>query len=286
MYIADFPQFLEEKQCKGVKLHDKWIRTLLCADDGALLASTSADLQEMLDALKEYCSKWRMFVNTDKTEIVVFNHAKGESWINNKPVFFDDNVQFRIVEEFKYLGITFHSTDHYSVTIQHRLTQGKRLLACWMRRCNVWMFKPDMVIHQFTTCVLPAIEYGVGVWYAGYSVCNKKVWESVEVFWRSIARSILGVSIFAPSGGIQGELEWYPFSVRAAWQAICTWTRITRMPNDMWTRKALCVQREMLRDGRKCWLTSICESLCSTSEGMNIWNSWWNLNDFANVVCK
>ena len=55
---------------------------LLYADDGALLADTPDNLQQMLDALKLYCAKWRMHVNVKKTKIVVFNKM-GAEWCHS-----------------------------------------------------------------------------------------------------------------------------------------------------------------------------------------------------------
>ena len=45
------------------------------ADDGALVASSAEDLQYMLDVLKSYCAKWRMFVNTAKTKVIKFESS-------------------------------------------------------------------------------------------------------------------------------------------------------------------------------------------------------------------
>ena len=64
----------------------------------------------------------------------------------------------------------------------------------------------DIVMKQFKTCVLPAMEYGVGIW--GVGAYNTLIWKQLETFWTSIARSILGVSSLCPIAGIQGELEW------------------------------------------------------------------------------
>ena len=200
-YIADLPKYLEEKGCKGVWLHDGWIRALLYADDGALLASTPADLQRMLEVLKEYCSKWRMFVNNEKTEIVVFNNAK----LNDVHVFTYDKVLLKVVNKFKYLGVMLHNSDKYNTCIEHRLQQCRRLVAVWLRRSKIWSLCPNMVVNQFNTCVLPALEYGVGVWYTGRMSC-KKEWGNVEVLWRTVARQILGVSTYAPMGGVAGDL--------------------------------------------------------------------------------
>ena len=42
------------------------------ADDIELTATSAANLQKMLDALHEYCRRWQLFVNLDKTQVVVF----------------------------------------------------------------------------------------------------------------------------------------------------------------------------------------------------------------------
>ena len=50
MYIADLLEWIAKHGCRGVMLHDAWVRVLLYADDGALLARSAEDLQEMLAA--------------------------------------------------------------------------------------------------------------------------------------------------------------------------------------------------------------------------------------------
>ena len=124
---------LEEQQCIGVKLHDTSVCALLYADDGALVATSKEDLQCMLDALKEYCKRWRMFVNTDKTQIVVFNHPKGKSWSSQAINICYNGIRLEVVESFKYLGLMFHAVDRYNIVREHRLQQGKKIVAKWMR---------------------------------------------------------------------------------------------------------------------------------------------------------
>ncbi len=73
LYIADLPEFLAQFGAQGVQLHEKVVRMLLYADDGALVATSAGDLQLMLDALREYYAKWRLFVNAKKTKVIVFH---------------------------------------------------------------------------------------------------------------------------------------------------------------------------------------------------------------------
>ena len=44
------------------------IFSLLYADDTLVLAETATDLQKSLDSLYEYCNKWALKVNLDKTK--------------------------------------------------------------------------------------------------------------------------------------------------------------------------------------------------------------------------
>ena len=57
MYISDLPEWLANHGAKGVLLHDTCVRALLYADNGALLAETAADLQQMLNYLQTYCAR-------------------------------------------------------------------------------------------------------------------------------------------------------------------------------------------------------------------------------------
>ena len=45
------------------------------ADDIALIADTSVELQRKLKALESFCQKWGMEVNLAKTKIIVFRNC-------------------------------------------------------------------------------------------------------------------------------------------------------------------------------------------------------------------
>ena len=52
---------------KGVLINNLKVDILLYAEDIALLAENELDLQAMLDAVSDWCTRWRMSVNNDKT---------------------------------------------------------------------------------------------------------------------------------------------------------------------------------------------------------------------------
>ena len=57
---------------KGVTLGGIWIGILLFADDMALIADTSEDLQILIDGLVRYMEQWRLEIHPGKTKVVVF----------------------------------------------------------------------------------------------------------------------------------------------------------------------------------------------------------------------
>ena len=88
----------------GVNLGNENISLLLYADI-ALVAENEANLQAMLDKLHDWCKKWRVLINTDKSKCVHFRRSKQRR----------SNFEFKIgsnrletVDRFKYLGVIFH----------------------------------------------------------------------------------------------------------------------------------------------------------------------------------
>ena len=69
-----------------------------------ILSLSSEGLQNSLDKLYTYCSKWEMEVSTIKTNIMVFNTSgrllKGKRFHYN-------GINLEQVKEFNYLGTTF-----------------------------------------------------------------------------------------------------------------------------------------------------------------------------------
>ena len=140
-----------------------------------------------------------------------------------------------------------------------------------------------MAVQLYKTCVMPAVEYGVGLWGAGSY--NSAAWLRVEAFWRMAARTVLKLPLRTPSEALLGDLGWHKFSVRGAWQAVCLWTRVTRKNEYELARKAMHVQCDMFAKKNKCWLTTLYPTLTATDFGKDIWQQWWNAPSFS-VPCE
>ena len=113
LYLIDLDTFLTSTNAQGVKSisedfeNDLQIEvklfTILYADDTVLLAESVAELHSELNYFYEYCEKWNLKVNTNKSNVMVF--SKGRLPINLD--FIMNNMELEIVSEFIYLGTMF-----------------------------------------------------------------------------------------------------------------------------------------------------------------------------------
>ena len=82
LFINDMEQFLLKYGCDPIQIPGSDLQTFLkllitlYADDTVLFASSKDNLQKCLDGLNEYCNKWKLKVNADKTKIIIFSNGK------------------------------------------------------------------------------------------------------------------------------------------------------------------------------------------------------------------
>ncbi len=76
---------------------------LLWADDLVLFSESAKGLQDHLDKLYSYCSKWHLIVNNLKTKVLIFNKKKKTPMHN----FSIGGTPIEIATKYKYLGTLF-----------------------------------------------------------------------------------------------------------------------------------------------------------------------------------
>ena len=71
--INDLIKEITNLNC-GVKIQDRNISILVYADDIVLVAPDPNKLQQMLDLIYNWCSKHRLLINTDKSQVIHFRN--------------------------------------------------------------------------------------------------------------------------------------------------------------------------------------------------------------------
>ena len=79
---------------------------------------------EKNDVLKDYCTEWKLEMNSKKTKVMVFNRG-------NKLITTDfklNNIQLENGKSFKYLGFTISAKNCSFLPIKNRSTRANRVL--------------------------------------------------------------------------------------------------------------------------------------------------------------
>ena len=106
LFINDIEMHLQQTPNASLSLEQLSIYLLLFADDAVIFSETIEGLQSSLNHLEEYCRKWNLEVNVDKTKIVVFR--KGGN-LSSKGKWTYAGEEIEIVSSFNHLGIVLSS---------------------------------------------------------------------------------------------------------------------------------------------------------------------------------
>ena len=72
LFLNDIEMHLQNNLNAGISFEQLSIYLLIFADNAAIVSETKEGLQESLNNLHMYCSRWNLTVNVQKTKIVVF----------------------------------------------------------------------------------------------------------------------------------------------------------------------------------------------------------------------
>ena len=179
----------------GADLATKVLRALLYADDVVLTADSAAGLQEMLDRLHEFCRANSMFVNMEKSEVVVYGGGQQRP----TAVFTYNGASLPIKPGYVYLGMKFQDGSPAKAAITAAVARARKAVHAVQSRCHALKVRSvHLLCHLFDALVMPAMNYGCEVWGVDWlsKMCkdgNFASGEAEEVIHRRFLRHCLGV---------------------------------------------------------------------------------------------
>ena len=212
----------------GVDIDSENISILLYADDLVLVANTEADMNSMLEAVNKFCVKWRLTVNSEKSNVMHFRRK-------DQPVSTVDMIlggtKLNYVTDYKYLGVVLNEHLDFTETAKILAEAAGRALGSV---CNKFNFMKNMNIKTYNKMinayVKPVMHYSACVWgFKDFSKSNQVLHKA--------ARFYLGVHKFTPVIAMFGELEWLP-SVNERWiDMLRWWNHLVNLENDRLLKK-------------------------------------------------
>lgn len=221
----------------GIDVGDRKLSMLLYADDIVLMADGEDKLQSMLDTLGDWCKRWRVLINTNKSKCMHFRHGNSQ---RSEFEFRIGNSALETVDKYKYLGVVFHEKMDISHNCDVLSKAGGRALGSIINRIHgLKEFGFKSYEKLYDSCVTSILDYCASVW--GYKN-NQKI-DNVQ---NRAMRYFLGVHRFTPVLAMVGDTGWIP-SVYRRWQCMLRlWNRLLLMDDDRITKQVFNM------DYRKC----------------------------------
>ena len=136
MYLNDLENIFLTKGLDGIDVNTFKMFLILYADDIVIFANNKEELQSSLNLLHEYCSRWKLIVNVDKTKKMCFR--KGGRLSKNIKFLYNDRT-VEIVDKFNYLGIVFSTGGSFSHAQKTLADQALKAI-----------FKMNKYLYKFT----------------------------------------------------------------------------------------------------------------------------------------
>ncbi len=223
----------------GVKVGETNVCVLAYADDLVLCADSEKDLQELLDILFQWCYKWRLAINTEKTKVMHFrskpkNVSNFTFTVNGSPL--------EIVSDYKYLGILFNEHLDFTGTAELLANSAGRALGAVINKIK---HNKDVGFNTFTTlvdsCVMPILLYASGIWGQNkYKTCENVILRACRFY--------IGVHRLTPIPGIQGDCGWLDFKSRCDLECVRLYNRFVTMDAGRLNRTIFMFDKEKNQD--------------------------------------
>jgi hypothetical protein len=224
LFIQDFNNYITSR-CNTLgelstqvndSFHDLMdLAVLLYADDTVLLSETEGGLRKSLCATEEYCKKWKIEINAQKSKVVIFSRGK----IRNIPLFTINGSPLEVVFEFVYLGLLFDYRNSFKKAITRQVGQSTRALHALLTKSSRLQLPPDVALHLFNHTITPILTYGCEVWAPDHT-------NMADVFHRSFIKKIFHLRKSTPSSMVYGEAGEQSISCKIDHRLLAFWYRL------------------------------------------------------------
>ena len=174
-------------------IYTKSHQCLAYADDIVLIARSAKELQRITQKLTDAAGKRGLQINEEKSNYLQLktnakNTAKIETYGSLEITTNDgDNLKFRGVESYMYLGVPINNRCNEEEEIKFRIAKGNRCAGGLHSMITSKQISRNTKVRIYKTILRPTLMYASETW-----VLNKSTQSELEIWERTILRRIYG----------------------------------------------------------------------------------------------
>ena len=236
---------------------------LLYADDTILISESATGMQRMLNVFDDYCTRWKLSVNLDKTNVVIFEKRK----CRRNVIFKMKGEEIKQADSYTYLGLLFNYNCSFFPARKKLMAQANKALFALNYKIRNVNIPIDLQLKLFDCLITPILLYSSEIW----SYQNIEV---IERFHLKFLKQILNVRSTTPSYKVYGETRRYPLIIYAKIKCLCYWSKVlsngnSKLSGIMYQIMYNCQRNENVRFK---WINDIKNTL-DDSGFSYLWNS-------------
>jgi len=265
-FMSDLPKYLNIKD--GIKIDDTHFTHLLYADDIVLISESATGLQNSIDSLHNFCSKWHLIVNISKTKVMKID-------VKNP-----DNLKYngQIIENvgsYKYLGhLLSDKKGTHDEMSKYLITQAQKALFALQGKMSPSLghISPLLAIKMFDSYILPILEYNSMLWSRHSQIPD------VEKIQLRYLKHILNVRRQTPTLAVYAETGRFPLIIRQKLTTVNYWARLAKLPNYDILNKCLKVQEKLHEKGQRNWYSKVMDIITQSKV------SEWQMTNLDSLI--
>ena len=193
---------------------------LLYADDTVIFAENPSELQNRLNKVELYCSKWKLKLNVNKSKVVIFSRGK----VRKFPEFTACGEAIEVVDSFLYLGLKLNHNNKMKIAQKDIYDRASRAMFALLKKCNTLNLPVDVILDLFNKTIVPILSYGSEIW--GFDE-----FELLQKLQLRFYKIVLKLRITTPSLMVFGETGHYPLWVEVKVKMLMYWFKLISFDN-------------------------------------------------------
>ena len=265
MFINDLESTLQTSGMLGLNMDTLKLFIVLYADDAVLLSESREDMQAGLNILSEYCKRWRLTLNTDKTKVVIFRTGGRPNRLDK---WYYNGALLEVVSYFTYLGLVFSRTGSFSCAQQTLAKQGRKAVFSLYKMTKRFAgIDPLVMCDLFDKMIVPILSYGCEVW--GFHKGD-----AVEKVHREFLKHVLKVKSTTVNEFVYGEFGRRPLINLRYCRIVKYWFKILKSSATRLTRRVYLAQKRVIdvSENKVNWVSLLKDMLLSFGFG----EAWYN----------
>ena len=240
----------------------KDIKSLMFADDIAILSETPAGLQRAINILERVAKELGLTINLGKTKIMVF---RAGGFLGRRERWTLGGERVEVVNSYKYLGFTLTTKLSGDIALTDYVGKAKRKIIHIIKTLKaLGQHRADIFFKLFDAQVKPLALYAAEVW----GVVKYETVERIQLF---AIKKFLGVTKKTPNCLVTGETGRYPLFIDSRTRAVSYWLKVTAMEDERLPKIAY--KREILEENKRFnWALEI-KRILSVTGFAYVWNN-------------